>query len=197
MASSYYKEIGQLLENAREELRLTLPQASAALHIRAHYLHALETGELVDLPGAAYTKGYLQSYAAFLHLDKDEMLRRFELMENDFPEKALFFPQVFSKEKNPSYSIVWGGLLLALIVYVVWFLVFKPDAAPSLVTPPPLYKAGLSSEFPAFNYVFNLACAMPHVRVYPPCYRADVSNMGVRTPLPLRRQIISVMELAQ
>lgn len=197
MTSLYYKEIGQLLENAREELRLTLPQASTALHIRAHYLHALETGELVDLPGAAYTKGYLQSYAVFLHLDKDEMLRRFELLENDFPEKALFFPQVFSKEKNPSYSIVYGGVFLAMMVYAFWFLVFRPDTAPSLVAPVPLYKEGISSEFPASNYVFNLACATPKVRVYPPCYRSDVSNIEVSNPLLLRRQIISVMELAR
>lgn len=190
MTSLYRKEIGKLLQNAREELRLTLSEVSVELHIRAHYLQALETGELTNLPGSAYIKGYLQSYATFLHLDKDEMIRRFELLENDFPEKNLFFPHVFSKDKNPSHSIAYSALFLVLIIYTVWFFAFRPDSMPSPVLPAPQIAVGNSA-----NYIFNHACAISQLRVYPPCYRADKSNLKIGSLLPLHRQIISVMEL--
>lgn len=198
MTSSYHTEIGKLLKNAREELGMTLPQSSAALHIRAHYLHALEEGDLADLPGAAYTKGYLQSYAVFLHLDKNEILRRFELVKSDIPEKGFFFPQVLSKEKKPSSSVVWSGGLLVLVVYMVWYMAFKPNMAVlTVVAPPSGSLVGTSGEESiAVDSIFNLSCAVPQVRVYPSCYRVENGKILDNSLLPLHRQIISVMELA-
>lgn len=196
MNSAYRKEIGQLLQNAREDLRLTLPEVSAALHIRAHYLQALETGKLDDLPGSAYTKGYLQAYAIFLHLDKDELLRRFEMVDNDFPEeKDLFFPKVFGKEKKPSYSIVWAGVLLVCITYSLWVFAFHPDVSPPYVIPVP---SGISSSYLPTSLsinLFNHACAKPRLAVYPPCYWADAGKVKVISQLPKRRRAISVMYL--
>ncbi len=196
MTSSYHNEIGKLLQNAREDLQLNLQQASTALHIRAHYLHALEIGDLTNLPGAAYTKGYLQAYAVFLHLDKDELLRRFELIENNLPENGLFFPQVFSKEKKPSHSVILLGLALVLIAYVLWFLLFKPDLVALSVVAMPSYKMEVTTSFPVANYTPNLTCAAPQVRLYPPCYSAAMGRMSEIPALPLRRQRNSIMELA-
>lgn len=196
MTPTYYTEIGQHLRAAREELRLTLQEASTALHIRAHYLHALEVGELDKLPGAAYTRGYLQVYASYLYLDKGEILRRFERVKDTVPEKGFFLPMVFSKEKKPSNLIAWGGLLLVLIVYIVWFLAFRPVRPEFPVIAPPPEKVEISPEYEV-NSVLNLPCAIRQVSLYPPCYSADIGNMVGNTPLPLRRQMISVMELAQ
>jgi hypothetical protein len=193
MSSPYQKEIGNLLQNAREGLHLSLPEASSALHIRAHYLQALETGKLDDLPGSAYTKGYLQSYAIFLHLDKDELIRRFEILENDFPEKDLFFPKVFSKEKKISNSIAWAGTLLVVAAYIMWFLAFRPAPSPSYVTPVPPHIAGAYLQTSLSINLFNHACTNPRIGVYPPCYWADVGKVKVSAPLPKRRKAVSVM----
>lgn len=195
MTSLYYNEIGKILQNAREELYISLQQASVALHIRAHYLQALETGKLEDLPGAAYIRGYLQSYAVFLHLDKDEVIRRFDKIDSNIPEKGLFFPQVFSKEKKPSSSVAWSGILLLFLIYAVWFLLFRQASAPPIVDPLPYYKSGII-EFPVSNYTFNLACARPSHRVYPACYRADVYKLVEDSPLSLRHRKNSVMDIA-
>lgn len=195
MTSLYYNEIGKALQKAREELNISLQQASIALHIRAHYLQSLESGRLEELPGSAYIRGYLQSYAIFLHLDKDEILRRFDLVENDIPEKGLFFPQVFSKEKKPTNSVVWSGIMLMGLIYFVWFLLFRQSSAPPIVDPLPYYKSGIV-EFPVSNYTFNLACARPSHRVYPACYRADIYNLVENSPLSLRHHKNSIMELS-
>ncbi|MEQ1704662.1 MAG: helix-turn-helix domain-containing protein [Rickettsiales bacterium] len=193
MSSLYYKEIGQVLQNAREDLRLTLPEASSALHIRAHYLQALESGKLDDLPGSAYTKGYLQSYAIFLYLDKDEILRRFEIVNNDFPEKDLFFPKVFGKNKNPSNSVVLAGVLLVFIIYFLWFFALRPGVAPSYVTPVPSRIASSYLQTSLSISLFNHTCAKNQPGVYPPCYWANVGKAGVNAPLPKRRKAVSVM----
>ncbi len=60
--------IGQQLRNARLEQELTLDQVSEALHIRAAYLKALEEENYQLLPSPVQVKGFLKSYADYLHL---------------------------------------------------------------------------------------------------------------------------------
>ncbi len=197
MNPSYQKDIGLVLQNAREEAGLTLLEASAALHIRAHYLHALEIGELVVLPGAAYTKGYLLAYTSFLRLDKDEILRRFERIETDLPERGLFFPHVFSSEKKPSNSAVWGGVLLALLVYAIWFISFRPQVGGISIVETPPDRALIFREYSIPGSVFNLPCVSLRVTLYPACYRADIDDMVGGYLLPLNHNIVSIMELSK
>ncbi len=196
MTPLYYNEIGRLLKETREDLRLTLHETSTALHIRAHYLQALEEGTLGDLPGAAYVRGYLQSYAIFLHLDKDEILRRFERIEDDLPHKGLFFPQVFSKDKHPSYLFIWGGAGIAFVAYLLWFFLFNPEiVALTVVTPPPNRERTyeVSSNFS----VLKLSCATVRIQLYPPCHRVDNGRFIKKPLLPAHRKIKSIMELAK
>ena len=148
-AMQSYGEIGKLLRNARLGNRMSVEQAARLLHIRPRYIEALESGDLTALPGLAYTRGYLQSYAAFLGLDKEEILRRFEEIEEILGRKSFYFPQVFSKDKSPSNYMVWGGLGVAVAMYMIW-AVFLYPAAPtvSLVEklPPPKTTVKISAE---------------------------------------------------
>lgn len=190
MASSYHVEIGKLLRQSREDLRITLQEASVALHIRAHYLQALEDGDLDNLPGAAYTRGYLQAYATFLHLDKDEIIRRFERMENDLPQKGLFFPQVFSKDKKPANPVVWGGVLLAFVTYMLWSFVFSPELSTvSVIVPPPVYDETIAST--KSRSLLHHPCAVPQTTIYPPCYRVKKLQYVPHRPIK------NVMELGK
>ncbi len=59
-------EIGQRLRQARQARSLTLEQVSEALHIKPHYLQALEEGRWDALPSPAQGRGFLRLYAAFL-----------------------------------------------------------------------------------------------------------------------------------
>ncbi|HID84885.1 MAG TPA: helix-turn-helix domain-containing protein [Anaerolineales bacterium] len=62
-------EIGQALRRARQARSLSLEQVSDALHIKPHYLRALEEGQWEDLPSPAQGRGFLRLYAAFLGVD--------------------------------------------------------------------------------------------------------------------------------
>jgi len=78
-------EIGSSLRAARMRQRLELSQAERDTRIRAKYLGALEDERFDVLPGPAYTKGFLRSYADYLGLDAqrfvDEYKTRFAAEE--------------------------------------------------------------------------------------------------------------------
>jgi transcriptional regulator with XRE-family HTH domain len=68
--------IGVRLKRAREERRLTIPQAASATRIRSHYLEALEKDDLSRVPSAAQARGFLRIYAEFLGLDPEDLAPR-------------------------------------------------------------------------------------------------------------------------
>jgi len=186
-----YSHIGALLRNAREEMHITLEHASQQLHIRIRYLQALEEGRISDIPGVAYAKGYLQAYAAYLQLDKNEILRRFENMEGMLSRQGFFFPQVFSKEKHPERHIVYGALAMAVLAYIAWAAFSNPERMPISVVDTPISvqeRHRISAAMAA-----DVACLKPQTRLYPPCHVMTRQ----RVKLPISRQYNTIMELAK
>ena len=62
-------EIGSSLREARMRRQLELSQIERDTRIRAKYLLALEDDRFEVLPGLAYAKGFLRTYADYLGLD--------------------------------------------------------------------------------------------------------------------------------
>jgi cytoskeleton protein RodZ len=62
-------EIGSSLREARLRRKLELSDVEHDTHIRLKYLMALEDDRFDALPGAAYAKGFLRTYADYLGLD--------------------------------------------------------------------------------------------------------------------------------
>jgi helix-turn-helix protein/uncharacterized protein DUF4115 len=62
-------EIGSSLREARTRRGLSPTDVHTAIRIRERYLTALEEERWAMLPGDAYTKGFLRTYADFLGLD--------------------------------------------------------------------------------------------------------------------------------
>ena len=66
--------IGETLREARVRRRIELAQIEAETKIRAGYLAALEEERLDALPGKAYAKAFLRSYARYLGLPAEAMV---------------------------------------------------------------------------------------------------------------------------
>lgn len=66
--------LGDALRSQREQMGVTLEQATEDTRIRAKFLQAIESGDYQSLPGSVYTKGFLRNYAGYLNLDPEEML---------------------------------------------------------------------------------------------------------------------------
>ena len=77
------KSVGQKLRQAREARSLSLEEVAQATYMRAHYLQALETGELDVLPSITQARGFLRAYADFLGLDGNVLLS--ELADDGAP----------------------------------------------------------------------------------------------------------------
>ncbi len=70
-------EIGRSLRTTRERQQRDLAAVEHATHIRAKYLAALEDERFDALPGTAYAKGFLRTYADFLGLDGPRFVDEF------------------------------------------------------------------------------------------------------------------------
>lgn len=117
-------EIGSSLRAARMRQELELSQAEHDTRIRAKYLRALEDERFDVLPGAAYTKGFLRTYADYLGLDAqpfiDEYNTRFAPEEEDAPPAQLTIRHRRRFELAP-WSLVVAALA-ASIAALAWGL---------------------------------------------------------------------------
>jgi cytoskeleton protein RodZ len=64
-------DIGNSLREARERQGLGYPEIELATKIRAKYIRALEEEDFTSIPGDAYIRGFLRTYAEYLGLDGD------------------------------------------------------------------------------------------------------------------------------
>ncbi|MDX1976016.1 MAG: helix-turn-helix domain-containing protein [Rickettsiales bacterium] len=184
----HYKEIGQLLKQAREHEKLTLKESSHMLHVRMRYLEALEEGRLEDLPGLPYAKGYLQLYAHFLQLDKDEVLRRFEQVEQLIEKRSYFLPDVFHSEKKPTTPLVWSAMSAMLVIMLLWWLAIKPSSQ-SLSTVE-AYHITQAKQHGHYD-----VCALRQHPIYPACVLASEESYEL---LPISKTYRkTIMELAK
>lgn len=131
--------VGQLLRETREKLGHSLPAVATALRIRQPYLQAIEAGRYQDLPGSAYAVGFVRSYADYLGLDGNEIVRRFKQESgNDFSSRAeLSFPSAVSEGSFPTGGMLFIGLVVAVIAYGVWYWSNRESSVAESVPPLP------------------------------------------------------------
>ncbi len=65
--------IGPTLREARNRRKVDLSDVEATIKIRVRYLRAMENEEWDALPGGAYTRGFIRTYASYLGLDGDRL----------------------------------------------------------------------------------------------------------------------------
>ena len=79
-------EIGDTLREARSRKGLTLRDVEDGTKIRSRYIQALESDDFEVIPGPAYVKGFLRTYAGFLDLDADLLVNEYRVRYEHAPE---------------------------------------------------------------------------------------------------------------
>src|SRR5262249_13780929 len=117
--------IGQQLRNAREERGVELSEAERATKIRVKFLDAMENDRWEELPGPPYNRSFLSTYAGFLGLDKQALLREFKETA-EAPEHAQALPPtvIHSGSLSPPRAVrpmaLWiAGLVVVILLGVV------------------------------------------------------------------------------
>ena len=70
--------LGERLASERRKLGRTVIDVETATNIRAGLIEALEAGEYERLPQQAYVRGYIQSYAKYLEIPVEPLLKMYE-----------------------------------------------------------------------------------------------------------------------
>ena len=78
--------IGEALRNARTDRGIRLDAVEQSTKIRIKYLRAMEDDAWELLPAPAYARGFLRTYASFLGLDADALVREYGRYEQALEE---------------------------------------------------------------------------------------------------------------
>jgi len=75
---SVLESLGEFLKNHRKRLTISLDEIAEETRIRKAILDAIENSRYDLLPPRAFTRGFLKTYAAYLELDEEEVIKRYQ-----------------------------------------------------------------------------------------------------------------------
>ena len=135
-------EIGNSLREARERQGLGYPEIELATKIRAKYIRALEEEDFTSIPGDAYIRGFLRTYAEYLGLDGDvyvdEYASRFITSWRDElpprPEKRRIRTRERPIGRRAVLLVLAGIVLVAGLVFAAFSLPGSSPHVPGLGT---------------------------------------------------------------
>jgi len=121
-------EIGNSLREARERQGLAYPEIELATKIRGKYIRALEEEDFTAIPGDAYIRGFLRTYAEYLGLDGDvyveEYASRFLTSWRDElpprPQRRRVRPHQRRLERRAVLLVLAGIALVTALVFAAW-----------------------------------------------------------------------------
>ncbi|MFD2191055.1 RodZ domain-containing protein [Pistricoccus aurantiacus] len=117
---------GELLHQEREALGLSLEEAAAGLNLRPAVVRGLENDDYVEVPVAAYRRGYLRAYARLLGIDAAPIIHAYNLRFGETETVQHVAPA--QAVRPPSRLLGWlfpiAGMLIALglaVLLVFWW----------------------------------------------------------------------------
>lgn len=119
--------VGALLSETRITQGLSQEFVAESLKISVAYVDALETGNYGVLPGAAFARGYLRSYARLLELDENRILSicRNEVAVDDHVVGRILREKPLQQLNPPSHrslAIVCGVIVLVFLLgSILWW----------------------------------------------------------------------------
>lgn len=124
-ATDHRTGVGGLLRASRLRCGEDLDVIAQVLRIRRRHLQAIEDGNFDQLPGTTYAVGFIRTYADYLGLDSDEVVRRFKgeqtLQPGKTPKADLVFPSPMSESGIPRGAVVFLGVVIGVIAYGGWY----------------------------------------------------------------------------
>jgi cytoskeleton protein RodZ len=133
-------EIGGSLREARLKRNLTPADVQKAIRIRDRYLQALEEERWELLPGDAYVKGFLRTYADYLGLDGNLYVEEYN-SRFARPDEPAFVPERFARSGTRFGGVgflrplIAVGVIVAIVAVAAWQL--SGSSSPKQSTPPP------------------------------------------------------------
>ena len=120
--------VGALLCATRMRMGRDLQQIARILKIRYGYLVAIEDGRFEDLPGTAYSIGFVRAYADFLGLDGNEVVRRLRAETAGAVAPTRFeFPVQSGESGLPNGGVLAIAIVMGMVFYSGWYVFTNND----------------------------------------------------------------------
>lgn len=118
-------EIGSILRKARESKKYKLKTVSEVLKVRVRHLEAIEAGDFVEVAKEIYLTGCIRSYANWLGLDSEELLRDADFIKQnkEMSVKSIYnveIPNTDEIDLRPSGKVVMASIVIAILAYCAW-----------------------------------------------------------------------------
>lgn len=78
--------IGRFFQKSREEKQVSLESVASKTRIKIDFLQALEEDSFHLIPCETYVRGFIRSYARFMHLNVEELIDLYNLQVE--PQKS-------------------------------------------------------------------------------------------------------------
>lgn len=146
--------VGEVLRRNRLFYEKSIADVESVLRIRAAYLEALERGEFNRLPGRVYAIGFVRSYAEYLGLDPDTMIRKFKAQAGGYTVKPEFtLPVPASESRAPGRWVVVSSLACAVAAFSLWLIFAQNNqsVSPEILAP----ESAVASPEPAQPSTFQ------------------------------------------
>lgn len=115
-------QIGETLRERRMALKIDVHEVEEATKIRAKYLRALENEEYNLLPGSAYVKSFLRTYADYLELDSRALVDEYRSLDHHIEEEPMVYSPTQTKRAGSLVPWLAGIVVIALIVLVLFIV---------------------------------------------------------------------------
>jgi len=130
-------EIGSSLREARTRRKLELSQIEQDTRIRSKYLAALEDDRFEVLPGSAYTKGFLRTYADYLGLDGQRFVDEYNARFAPEEEAAAPPPVRIRRRRALDPWLLALPVAAVLVGLIAWQLSSPAGHRSAPLRPPP------------------------------------------------------------
>ena len=126
--------IGNYLKSGREARNIRLSEVARSTKISKWYLDCLEKDEFDKIPGGPYIKGYIASYASYIGIEEDEILKRYDSQQinsDDEDEVQDHLPEDKKRQASPGFSfskkklLILGMAVLIVLAFGVTYFFFQ------------------------------------------------------------------------
>lgn len=146
------KTVGDILKAARTEKGYTVDQIATYTRINKKYLDAIEQNEFHKLPPAAFTKGFLHTYASIVDVNPQTVLAIFR-RDYDQDDRGRIIPRSLVEPIRPAFPAITPSMLtvglsvLAGLLIIGFFIrqIIQFSAAPPVTLAEPVHNAMLIS----------------------------------------------------
>mgnify|MGYP005838148213 CR=1 FL=1 len=112
--------VGRQLQKKRRELKLSIKHVSTQIRIRPEVLKTLEANQFSEMNEPVYVRGFLRTYASFLGLNGQELVKVLEAQAQLPKEKEMNLPSPVDEGTLPSQGLLLISLAVLILIAVVW-----------------------------------------------------------------------------